>query len=169
MKQYLCKQVRGISAALYIDIVNKKLYFKSFSMKKMWPAQFAVIDEPIDSNFLLVFFYLFAVFVFFQYFFSKHLAVTNLHLAAALVENRALHFSGIEFHRRSRSWSRSQRNTKFMGSPFCAINSLAMPLAGDCRLFGSSIYSPMSCTKCSVYKGYARLWQQVGNLFQFAH
>lgn len=72
-------------------------------MKKMWPAQFAVIDEPIDSNFLLVFFYLFAVFVFFQYFFSKHLAVTNLHLAAALVENRALHFSGIEFHRRSRS------------------------------------------------------------------
>lgn len=71
--------------------------------------------------------------------------MTNLHLAAALVENRALHFSGIEFHRQS------QRNTKFMASPFHGINSLAMPLPGDCRLFGSSIYLPVSLYKTELY------------------
>lgn len=79
-------------------------------------AEFAVIDEPIDSNFLLVFCIYLQFFVFFLYFvffyFYHHLAVTNLHLAAALVENRALHFSGIEFHRQIPSQSQSRRGIR---------------------------------------------------------
>lgn len=56
--------------------------------------QFAVIDKLTDFDFLraVIFFCDFLDFLFLLV-----CAVTNLHLAAALVENRELHFSGIEF------------------------------------------------------------------------